>query len=518
MKKRVYICILAAILAASIVAPPASAAEIGVIGVLDYTVSATRINMEPSGAGAFTITVPKPTGEYTAYAGVSYALQLPAGAEITGIEYNLPIGDVLFPPERDSGGTYWFSNSSSENAFTDDMVCTVRIAYYRTNEASITVYQVRQMYNSGQKSYTEEKVSDKANQKLVTLVPNPAAALLDASLSSLEVSAGELKPAFAPGTIYYTVDVPNSTSSITITAVASAASAGATVTGDGAKTLNVGANLFDVTVTSPDGSMQRTYSITVTRSSTSTPNNPPGPGNPSGPSGPVTSNPSQGSTPSTGATPNEGEPSDITDLMQGPTGPTDIENNGTDASGIRYLDVADPSEWYYEAVYYVTGKGLMIGTGDNLFSPEDPVTRAMFVTILGRMAENMGEATTGFSNPFEDVPADEWYTQYVAWGADKDIVLGYSETEFGPDDPVTREQMAALIIRFCEYLKIDLDDSRSISFSDADSISDWAQDPVRKAAAAGLMQGSEGMFFPESAATRAEIAQLFMNLYEAYLV
>ena len=77
--------------------------------------------------------------------------------------------------------------------------------------------------------------------------------------------------------------------------------------------------------------------------------------------------------------------------------------------------------------------------------------------------------------------------------------------------------MAALMIRFCEYREIDLDDSRNISFSDVESISGWAKESVEKAVAAGLMQGSNGQFNPLGTATRAEIAQVFMNLSEAYL-
>jgi len=186
-------------------------------------------------------------------------------------------------------------------------------------------------------------------------------------------------------------------------------------------------------------------------------------------------------------------------------------------TGNRYIDVSDPNEWFYNAVYFVTDNRLMFGTEANLFSPRDPVTRAMFVTILGRMADNMLKTTTGFSNPFEDVYAGEYFTQYIAWAADNGIVAGYDETTFGPYDHVTREQMAALMVRFCEYLKVELDDSKIISFADAGDVSAWARESVRKAAAAGLMQGSNGRFYPRDTAMRAEIAQLFKNFVESYL-
>ena len=188
------------------------------------------------------------------------------------------------------------------------------------------------------------------------------------------------------------------------------------------------------------------------------------------------------------------------------------------ASGERelYGDVADPGAWYFDAVYYATDAGLMQGVGNNLFSPNAPLTRAMFVTILGRLAGQRGEVTAGFSNAFQDVPDGTWFTQYVAWAADKGIVLGHSPTAFAPNDPVTREQMAALMIRFCDYMEIVLIDHVDISFADADSISPWAHTSVMRAASVGLMQGDGGNFRPQATSTRAEVAQLFMNFMEAY--
>jgi hypothetical protein len=188
---------------------------------------------------------------------------------------------------------------------------------------------------------------------------------------------------------------------------------------------------------------------------------------------------------------------------------------GTDRD--QYIDVTDVNAWYYDAVYYVTDAGLMNGTGGNHFSPDIPLTRAMFVTILGRLAEQQGEKTMEFNNPFHDVPAVQYYTQYVAWAADKGIARGHSATRFAPDEPVTREQMAALMIRFCEHMDVALRDDINITFSDAGEIGEWAKDVVNRAAATGLMQGSNGHFRPQATATRAEVAQVFMNFLKAYM-
>jgi hypothetical protein len=158
----------------------------------------------------------------------------------------------------------------------------------------------------------------------------------------------------------------------------------------------------------------------------------------------------------------------------------------------------------------------MQGTGGNMFSPGDALTRAMFVTIIGRLAEKRGEVTSGFNNGFKDVPDGAWYSQYVAWAADKAIVNGYNATSFGPNDPVTREQMAALIIRFCDVYKIEPGRDIDITFSDSGDISNWAQDPVNRVVAAGLMQGANGIFEPRASSTRAEIAQLSVNFILKY--
>jgi len=203
--------------------------------------------------------------------------------------------------------------------------------------------------------------------------------------------------------------------------------------------------------------------------------------------------------------------------IEAPTTEPETKPPVTEPEKGRYSDVANPSIWYYSAVYFVSDAGLMDGVGDNKFSPGTPLTRAMFVTMLGRLAEKQNEDTAGFSNPFRDVPANQWYTKYVAWAADKNIVNGHSATVFAPNDPVTREQMAALMIRFCDYMGIELGSDTKIAFTDAASISGWAASDVESAAAAGLMQGANGLFRPKATATRAEVAQLFMNFMQAYI-
>ena len=181
-----------------------------------------------------------------------------------------------------------------------------------------------------------------------------------------------------------------------------------------------------------------------------------------------------------------------------------------------FIDVSD-SAWYYDAVYYVYGLGVFTGTSTNMFSPDMVLTRGMFVTVLGRLAELQGDDTEGFSNPFSDVPASLYYTPFVAWAAAHGIVKGYSATTFRPNDPITREQMAVIFIRFADYMGVELGDDDAKTFSDAGSISDYAKESVERAVAAGLMQGDPGgTFRPRATAKRAEVSQIFMNLVETY--
>ena len=178
----------------------------------------------------------------------------------------------------------------------------------------------------------------------------------------------------------------------------------------------------------------------------------------------------------------------------------------------RYADVP-PEEWYGAAIDYADVRALMNGTGEGLFSPTGTLTRAMFVTILGRMAGVQEREYTGTS--FSDVETGSWYAPYVEWGAKNGIVNGMGEGRFAPDSPVTREQMAALITRYADAEGYDLPAGVSAvaAFRDAGSISGWAFENVERMRQTGLLNGdAEGNFHPLNGATRAEAATVFMRL------
>ena len=163
--------------------------------------------------------------------------------------------------------------------------------------------------------------------------------------------------------------------------------------------------------------------------------------------------------------------------------------------------------WYYDAVYYCFDSSYYQGIGDNTFAPGNTMTRAMFATVLYRIA---GEPKTDIQNPYTDVNAGEWYTDAVLWATSEKIIEGYGDGRFGTNDPVTREQMVTLLWRYSNSPSAEtvvLSD-----FNDIDQISIWAAKAFEWAAAAGIVNGKgNGILDPKGTATRAEVAQIVAN-------
>ncbi len=177
-----------------------------------------------------------------------------------------------------------------------------------------------------------------------------------------------------------------------------------------------------------------------------------------------------------------------------------------------YGDVSD-SEWYYDCVKYVTENKIMNGVSDSEFAPDDTVTRAMFVTILFRM-EN--EPVVNFALMFADVLPAQWYTEAVRWAASEKIVSGTDENTFGTDDPITREQMAAIIYRYAKYKNIDTTEAENtniLSYEDYSDISEYAIPALQYASGAGIMTGkTDKTINPSDTSTRAEAAAVIMRI------
>ena len=172
-----------------------------------------------------------------------------------------------------------------------------------------------------------------------------------------------------------------------------------------------------------------------------------------------------------------------------------------------FSDVAADA-WYADAVTYVRDNGLMSGTSDKTFTPGGTMTRGMLVTTLYRMAGSPSLENEDLGYPFADVPGDAWYADGVYWARLAGVVGGYSEDQFGPDDPVTREQIAAILWRYAGSPAAE----SGTDFADEGSISAYAAQAVDWARANGIVNGVEdNRFLPQSSATRAQVATILRN-------
>ena len=178
------------------------------------------------------------------------------------------------------------------------------------------------------------------------------------------------------------------------------------------------------------------------------------------------------------------------------------------ASASQFADLTSGS-WYYDGVRCALENGLMTGTSARTFAPDRPVTRAMLVTILWRLA---GEPY-GRVSPFEDVLPGSWYAQAVSWAYDKGIVTGVTATSFQPGAPVTREQLCAILCRYAALTGKNTAASASLdAFTDRAQVSAYAEASVRWALQAGLLTGvGGGRLAPRSGATRAQLAVLLQR-------
>ncbi len=178
-----------------------------------------------------------------------------------------------------------------------------------------------------------------------------------------------------------------------------------------------------------------------------------------------------------------------------------------------FTDVSE-DDWFCKDVEYVNKNGLMNGVSDTFFEPNSPLTRSMFVTILWR-AE--GEPQTDYAMTFTDVDANSYYAEAVRWAASEKIVSGYSETEFAPNEKITREQLAAIMFRYagCKGLLPNGDWAINLDYADLEKISDWAYESVMYCKLKGIMQGKDNnMFAPQDNTTRAESAAILQRFLE----
>lgn len=189
-----------------------------------------------------------------------------------------------------------------------------------------------------------------------------------------------------------------------------------------------------------------------------------------------------------------------------------------DAAGGQtgFSDVA-PGSWYEQAVAYVTEQGLMTGTGGNAFSPDGTTSRGMAAAILYRLAGSPDTEEGSFS----DVAAGQWYSAGVSWAAETGVMEGYGDGTFGPEDALTREQLAALICHYVQFQGCDTTAGGTdlSAFTDGDDVSGWALPAMIWAVESGVLSGKDGgRLDPQGQVTRAETAQILTNLAQVLSV
>ena len=183
---------------------------------------------------------------------------------------------------------------------------------------------------------------------------------------------------------------------------------------------------------------------------------------------------------------------------------------------VPFTDVSE-NDWFYADVAYVYANGLMAGTSMITFSPNVTTTRGMIVTILYRLE---GEPTLSGICPFDDVKSGSYYEKAITWAAAKGIVSGYGSDLFGPDDPITREQMAVILFRYAHYKGLDVsagEDTNILSYNDALDISEYAFPAMQWICGESILNGSDGNLMPRGSATRAQVAAILHRFCENIL-
>ena len=183
---------------------------------------------------------------------------------------------------------------------------------------------------------------------------------------------------------------------------------------------------------------------------------------------------------------------------------------------LPFIDVRG-DDWFYDDVAYVYENGLMNGTSETTFSPYISTTRGMIVTILYRME---GKPAVFEACPFTDVKAGAYYERAIVWAAENGIVKGYGNGCFGPDDQITREQMAAILYRYAKNRGLDVsvgENTNILSYDDVLDISEYAVPAMQWACGAQIIHGADGRLTPGAKATRAQVAAILHRFCENVL-
>ena len=182
---------------------------------------------------------------------------------------------------------------------------------------------------------------------------------------------------------------------------------------------------------------------------------------------------------------------------------------------IDYFDDVSGADWFDEASWYCAAHGLIQGTGHRQFDGNVGTNRAMLVTVLYRLANS----TDDLESIFDDVESGKWYSEAIGWAAHNKIVAGYGNGKFGPDDTLTREQMVAVLYRYSMFMKYDVSKLNDLNtFTDADTVSEWALNAMKWAAGNGIVEGiGNDLISPETGATRAQFAAMMQRFCTGFV-
>lgn len=182
-------------------------------------------------------------------------------------------------------------------------------------------------------------------------------------------------------------------------------------------------------------------------------------------------------------------------------------------NSISFIDVKE-DDWFYESVMYAVQKGLFTGTGEKTFSPNLTMTRGMLVTVLYRL--DGSPSINGLGKSFIDVKDDQWYAEAIKWTLERSIVKGITDTEFKPENNITREQLAVMLYRYAEIKGLNTEIKGNMEiFTDKENISNWAREAMTWAVGSELMIGKEdNKLSPLANASRSEVSTIFKRFIE----